>query len=120
MGLQSVYLPPTCGQVQSRCRAGAEAVLVTQLGLVIGYAAMGWFNRVQVAGTDQALVAEDEALRAGVAEASAAQVLAPRKMDRQADRRTRDTNEPRTTSVSGTRLARGPLSPGRTAVLTYY
>ena len=37
----------------------------------------GGFNRVQVAGTDQALVAEDEALRAGVAEASAAQVLAP-------------------------------------------
>ena len=66
-------------------------MLVTQLELVIGYAALCWlgpaggregfsgrFNRVQVAGTDQALVAEDEALRAGVAEAGAAQVLAPR------------------------------------------
>ena len=35
----------------------------------------GWYS-------DQALVAEDEALRAGVAEASAAEVLAPRVRDR--------------------------------------
>ena len=31
-----------------------------------------------MAGTDQALVAEDEALRAGVAEASTTEVLAPK------------------------------------------
>ena len=36
----------------------------------------GGFNRVQVAGTDQALVAEDEALRTGVAAPSVAAVLA--------------------------------------------
>ena len=89
MGLQSEYLPPTCRQVQRPCSLHSWSSL--SYLIAIGHAAMcwlgpaggrerfsGWFNRVQVAGTDQALVAEDEALRAGVAEASAAEVLAPR------------------------------------------
>ena len=77
----------TCRRPAGRCRGRARYTAGARhrlRGPVLAGASRGEerfsgrFNRVQVAGTDQALVAEDEALRAGVAEASAAEVLAPR------------------------------------------